>query len=365
MKKIWKLLTILSATGLMSIQPTFACTDFQLTAKDSTILITRSMEFGLDFKSNLRSSIRGRTVTSTTPNGKSGLSWKAAYGYLSLDALDQDIALDGMNEQGLSFEYLYLPGETQYQTIPAGKEARGIPYYYFGDWVLGNFKTVDEVRDALSTVYVFAQTLPAFGSMILPGHAAIHDASGKGIVVEFIGGKINIHDYMGVMTNSPTYDWHVTNLRNYLNLSPYSPKPVIVDGVSYSATGQGAGMFGLPGDVSPPSRFVRTAFIAKNSYQANNAEDMLNLAQHIINNVDIPAGLVRSMNNGKEEFETTEWVVFKDLTHKIFYYRTYNDMTIRMVALDKVKFSPDAKRLKMPLVAKPNLIDVTTQFTSS
>ncbi len=78
------------------------------------------------------------------------------------------------------------------------------------------------------------------------------------------------------MTNSPKYNWHVNNLRNYLNLTPNNPNPVSASGLTFSATGQGAGMVGLPGDVSPPSRFVKTAFLAKNAYQANTADDLLN-----------------------------------------------------------------------------------------
>jgi choloylglycine hydrolase len=365
MKKMITHLVAIAATALMYANPGMACTDFQVKAKDGTLFITRSMEFSIEFNSNLRSSTQGRTFTTTAPNGKPALSWKANYGYLYLDGLNQDIAVDGINEKGLAFEFLYLPGNTQYQTVPAGKESQSLPYYLFGDWVLSNFKTIDEVRQALANVSVFAQTLPSLGNVILPAHAAIHDASGKGIVVEFVDGKMNIYDYIGVMTNSPTYDWQVINLRNYLNLSPYSPKPVVVDGISYAATGQGAGMVGLPGDTSPPSRFVKTAFITKNSNPANNAMDALNLSQHIINNVDIAAGMVRGVENGKETTETTQWVVFKDLTHKIFYYRTYNDMTVRAVAMDKIDFSSKASRLKMPLNAPPTITDVTGKFLNT
>src|SRR5687767_5573438 len=94
-----------------------ACTDFRLTAQDGTILIARSMEFALDLKSNLRSSPRNREFKALAPSGKTGFSWKAKYGYVYLDGLNVDMATDGMNEQGLSFEALYLPGLAEYQTL--------------------------------------------------------------------------------------------------------------------------------------------------------------------------------------------------------------------------------------------------------
>jgi choloylglycine hydrolase len=65
------------------------------------------------------------------------------------------------------------------------------------------------------------------------------------------------------MTNSPNYDWHLLNLRNYSNLTPWgAPATRNIDGVSLAPFGSGSGMLGLPGDFTPPSRFIRaTAFV--------------------------------------------------------------------------------------------------------
>lgn len=342
-----------------------ACTDFKLTAKDGTILITRSMEFGQDLQSNLRSSPRGRQITTTTPNNLPGMSWKAKYGYLYVDGFGVDASFDGMNETGLTFEYLYLPGETQYQDIPAGKDAQAIPYSLFGDWVLANFKTIDEVKEALNGVYVSNQVIPQLNGATLPAHASIYDSSGKGIVVEFYNNKINVYDNIGVMTNSPKYDWHVTNLRNFINLSPNNPDPISKNGMTFSSTGQGSGAVGLPGDASPPSRFVKISFMSTYVDQAPDATGLINVAQHMINNVDLPSGYVRAVENGQTSSDITEWVVFKDVTHKTFSYRTYNDMTIRSISMDKIDFSENAPLLKMPLSATPYSINKTDDFLKS
>lgn len=346
----------------ISIPSAHACTDFKLTAKDGTLLITRSMEFGQDLQSNLRSSPRGRVFTTTTANNKPGLTWTAKYGYVYVDGFNIDASFDGLNEAGLTFEYLYLPGETQYQTVPAGKESQALPYFLFGDWVLSNFKTIDEVKQALGQIYVGELLIPELGNAVLPAHASIYDASGKGIVVEFYNNKMNVFDNIGIMTNAPKYDWQVANLRNYINLSATNPDPIKQGGMIYTGTGQGTGAVGLPGDASPPSRFVKTAFMVANVYPAENAKDLLNLAEHIINNVDLPAGFVRATDAGKTATDTTEWVVFKDITNKIIYYRTYHDMTLRAVSLDKMDFSANAPRLKMPLATSENIINMTDTF---
>ena len=339
----------------------FSCTDFRTTAKDGSVLITRSMEYGVDMKANLRTSSRGRAFSDTAPDGKPGLSWKAKYGYVYLDAFNVDAALDGMNEKGLSIESLYLPGYAEYQTVPAGQDSHALSYLNFADWVLGNFKTVEELQQALQTVYVYLEPfkLEGHGTVTFPLHFSIYDNSGKGIVVEYVGGKLTIYDHLGVVTNSPTYDWHMKNLYNYIALTPSSPAPVMWNGMHYAVYGNGFGMLGLPGDISPPSRFVKIATLMRVADSASNVKEALNLAEHVINNVDIPLGLARESDGNSE---LTQWVVFKDLTHRVFYYRTYRDMSLRSISLDQLDFSEKATRLKMPIERINTVNDLTIQF---
>ena len=61
----------------------------------------------------------------------------------------------------------------------------------------------------------------------------------------------------------------------------------------------------------------------------------------------------------------TQWTVFKDLTNKQFYYRTYGDSAIRRVDLSKVDFSEQASRLDMPLLSNQSVIDMNEQFLKS
>lgn len=358
-------LTAVTLASSLLFSTSFACTDFRIVAKDGTQVIARTLEFAMQFNSDVVSVPRGSAFSNTAPDGKPAMAWKSKYGYVMVDGLKQLFTVDGMNEQGLAFEYLYLPGFTQYQAVPVGKEGQAIPYFNFGDWVLGSFKTVDEVKQALGGVYIYGQTRPALGSVIFPLHAAIHDAAGNGIVVEFVNGQIQVSDYIGIMTNSPTYQWHVTHLPQFTNLSPYNPKPVIANGVSYGANGTGAGMLGLPGDVSPSSRFVKMAYMLQYSYQVDDAAAAVNLAEHIINTVDIPAGTTRTKDNGQESYETTEWTLFKDLTHKVFYYHTYQDTTLHSIDLTKIDFSEKAPQLVMHLSTTPTVIDDTDKFKAS
>lgn len=348
---------------LSHINIIFACTSFRVIANDNSVFITRSMEFAEDMQSNMMSTPREQTFTSAAPNSKQGLQYTNQYGYLFLDGFHLGKVVDGMNEVGLSIEALFFPGEAQYQTVPQGKESQALSYLQFGDYILGNFKTVDEVRAALPKIYVFEEKLPQMNDMVFPLHYSIFDASGKGIVVEYVDGELHIHDHMGVMTNSPTYDWHVTNLNNYVQLSPQNPKPIIANGITYAALGQGAGMLGLPGDISPPSRFVKMAVMLQTILKPADDKEALNVCEHLINNVDIPRGFVRTINHDNTATnELTQWVVFKDLTHKKLYYRTYDDMTLKLVDMNKIDFSKNAKPVKMAIKSEQTIIDMTDKL---
>jgi choloylglycine hydrolase len=344
-----------------------ACTDFRVLTKDGATIIGRSLEFGLDLKSHVVSTPRNTAFSSQAPDGSPALSWKSKYGYLYMDALNTPIVLDGMNEEGLSFEYLYLPGYTQYQTVPANGASHALPYYLFGNWILGNFKTVDEVRAALKNIVVFQQAIPGLpANQTFEVHAIIHDATGKELVVEFVKGQMMLHEGVGVVTNGPTYEWQVNNLKNYLQLSPYTPQPITANGFTYSSNGQGSGMLGVPGDQSPPSRLVKTAAYLKFALPSNNAAEGVTLAEHVLNSVDIPLGVSRAKEaNGQDSYDYTQWIVIKDLTNKVFYYRTYNDQTFHSVSLKQLDFSPNADALKMPIDNKPNYIDMTEQLKKS
>ena len=123
---------------------------------------------------------------------------------------------------------------------------------------------------------------------------------------------------VGAMTNSPNYDWHLLNLRNYATLTPSSARPRSIDGVSLAPFGAGSGMLGLPGDFTPPSRFVRAVAFVNTMSPAKDAAEGVNAASRMLNNFDIPKGLVREGSN-PEDFHLgyTQWSVIGDMNHKV------------------------------------------------
>jgi choloylglycine hydrolase len=151
---------------------------------------------------------------------------------------------------------------------------------------------------------------PGLGSpqgAVAGAHFFIQDRSGKSIVVEPIDGTLKVHDApLGVMTNAPTYDWHMTNLVVYINLSVKDVDTAKVGDVTLSAFGSGAGLLGLPGDFTPPSRFVRAVAFSQSAAPKATADDAVLSAFHILNQFDIPEGAVVNSAIGKPVDEITE-----------------------------------------------------------
>ena len=78
-----------------------------------------------------------------------------------------------------------------------------------------------------------------------------------------------------------------------------------------------------------------------------------------MNTVDIPIGVAASRDH-EDRPDYTQWVVVKDLTNKAMYFRTYEDLTVRVIYLDKVV---PGKMLKLK-VGKPvgGFVDVTDEL---
>lgn len=93
---------------------TFSCTHFRLQANDKSVVVGRSMEFAENLETDIYTVNQESLFTSTTPDNKEGLSWKAKYGYLALDGFHL-FPVSGLNEAGLSFDLLYLPNFAKFQ----------------------------------------------------------------------------------------------------------------------------------------------------------------------------------------------------------------------------------------------------------
>jgi choloylglycine hydrolase len=302
------------------------------------------MEFAQDLGWRLLVAPRGTEFAGTAPDGP-GRVWSARHGFVGVGALGRSSATDGVNEAGLYAGLLYLPGFAAYQSedgVPAGDLVSADE---LASLVLAGAGSVREAVQLVSEVVVWNRVEPVLGD-ILPIHLVLHDADGDAAVVEWVGGERRVHDNpLGVCTNAPPFDWHVTNLRNYVNLSATNVAPLELDGVEIKGLGEGTGLLGLPGDWTPPSRFIRATAIAQATLPVPDGDAGMLAALHVVNAFDIPRGLVRGANGG----DYTQWSTVVDLTGRRYALRSYDDPTPRVLALGELALDAGGELRSLPL----------------
>ncbi len=324
--------------------PAMACTGISLKSQDGGVVVARTVEWALgDAKHNQIAVFpRGRAFRAQTPEGTNGKAWTGKYGFVSVSAYDQPFGPDAMNERGLYVGVYYFPGFADYRRYERKDAHRSLSVGDFMQWMLSSFETVAEVRRNLGTVVVVNVEDPRFGGAALPFHWKIADATGASIVVEIVnGGEVKVHDaLLGVITNSPTYDWHLTNLRNYLNLSPQPAAALTIDKTAFAPLGGGSGLVGLPGDFTPPSRFVRAAALTATARPLPTAEDAVFEAFRILDSFNVPVGMTARRGATAVDIESaTQITVAADLVNRRYYFHTMSNREVRMIDLSRIDFA--------------------------
>jgi choloylglycine hydrolase len=342
----------------------FACTGISLKARDGAALFGRTMEWGpFDLKSRLLIIPRGYRFTGQTPDGKPGLTWVAKYGAVGMDGVDKDIIIDGMNERGLTVGVFYHPGFAEYRAYDPTKAAESVGPTDVGQYLLTTCDSVESARKAMQDVRVVPVMEESLG-IVAAVHYMVTEPTGKAIVIEFLGGEMKIFDApLGVITNSPSYDWHETKLRNYINLSPVSLPDRKIGDLDFKPLGGGSGMIGLPGDFTPPSRFVRAVAFSKSARPTDTGAEAMYEVFRILDNFNVPLGAAEGSGKDKTHGmrSATQWTTCSDTKNRVLYYHTEHNRRVRKVELDKIDFARPDGLVRQPLdkVKAQDIEDIT------
>ncbi len=364
--KTFKTMIVAIAIMIAATTTSNACTGIMLKTKDGKNVSGRTLEFGVEVSTSLIAVPKDFQFVGKTGNGD-GLKYKSKYAMTGIITYSDINIADGMNSAGLSAGAFYFPTFAEYTPLTKENQSKALSPVDFNNWILASFATVDEVKKAIENeeVVIVPTVLDGWGDKAPPFHYIVYDKSGKSIVIEPVKGKLVVYDNpLGVMTNSPTFDWHMTNLRNYTYLKAENAGSMTINGVTFKQLGQGSGMYGIPGDFTPPSRFVRaTAFIAtalpvETTYQA------IGEVFHILNNFDIPKGFSREVVDGTIYPDYTQLTCARDPNTLKYYYKTYNNQTVKV--FDLSKFDANSKDV---LILDTNegsqtVVDVTNKLVS-
>ena len=333
-----KLSAFLVATlGLATQTPTNACTGITLKSKDGATIAARTIEWAESVMNTMYVVVpRGQELQSITPSGIDGLKFKTKYGFVGLAVEQKEYMVEGINEKGLSAGLFYFPNYGKYQPYDAEQKDKCLADFQLVSYVLAECSTVDEVKEALNNIRIIN---------IDPRSSTVHwrftESSGRQIVLEIVNEVMYFYDNpLGVFTNSPGIEWQWTNLNNYINLQPGNAPEHQFGPLVMKNFGHGSGLLGLPGDFTPPSRFVRAAFFQITAAQQPEAQRSVVQAFHILNNFDIPAGTEMPLGKVSVDMPSaTQFTVASDTHNRIIYYRTMYNSNIRCIDLKNIDFN--------------------------
>jgi len=306
-----------------------------------------------------------------------------------------EFSTDGMNEAGLTVSSLLFHKST-YQTPPpvntlpnltatptsllrksisksdvtanipvsSSRSSTKVCWLDMSHWILGNFENVADLKDILldqEAIYTIGAVNPMLSFFNL--HWRVDDPEGKSIVIEYVDGKLSIHNNsVGVVTNDPPFDWHLQNLGNYINLRPTSsidPKTdtnfVQIDsdiGLVPSQPGTGSNTIGMPGDYTSASRFVKMFYLTQMAIfnePIKTVEDAIQLVSGLLDSVFIPKGVIALKDGDPKNdilgHELTQYTVMKVPQKKAFYYKDYYNSQWRKLDLSTMDLTKPAYRL--------------------
>ena len=237
---------------------------------------------------------------------------------------DYPLYYEAANEKGLSMAGLNFPENAVY--FGFAEEKDNVTPFELIPWILAQCACVDEAKALLEKINLvnidFNEQLP-----LSPLHWMISDKK-RSIVAEPLKDGLRIYDNpFEVLTNNPPFEYHCTNVSNYMGLSAGLSTSQFRERIPVKNYSLGMGAMGLPGDYSSASRFVRALFVKENSASEHDEKSNVNQFFHILNSVAMPRGCVRSA----EGFEYTRYSSCCNADSGIYYYTTYDELKIRAI----------------------------------
>jgi len=325
------------AFGLFRTIDSDACTGINLVSHDGSNVVARTVEWAAGpMQCGYVVAPRGHAHRSYTPSGADGLKYNSIYGYVGIYTEYEPFVVEGVNETGLSAGLFFFPKYGEYKQYNPKANDKTLCDMQFVSWVLSQFETIDQLKAAINNI-----DLVTLNHKIGSVHWRIAEPSGRMVVLEVVNGIPCFYENkLGVITNSPGFKWHLTNLNNYVNIKAGSaPDDEIKKGVILSSLGHGSGMLGLPGDFTSPSRFVRATFFQTMSPVLDTGFETVIQAFHILNNFDIPPGAeVPKADLPKDFPSATQFTAVTDQKAMRFYYRTAWNSNIRCIDLINIDF---------------------------
>lgn len=317
------------------------CTTVGFSYKDG-VVFGRTLEIGIKLDNKILYVPRDEKNFINAKNAKFDSKYAAiGSGFFNITSFG-----DGINEKGLMGSSNFFPGYASFSKESVEGKINMTTSNAF-DYLLTRCKDVNDVRKESKNIILLEQ-IDKEDRSSTSNHFFFMDNKGDKVVLEPEDGKLVCYDNpYGVLTNSPEFRWHATNLGNYVNLKAENIEENRFNETVISKFGEGTGMLGLPGDFTPPSRFIRAAYFVSNTDKDLERNEAILQAFRILSQFDIPKGAIADpIANHKDETLYTSIMDAKKIAYFIkcneniniqhFYLKDYIDeKVVKFITPDK------------------------------
>ena len=306
---------------------TDACTRALYFGKEGMVVTGRSMDWSEEMQTNLWIFPRG--MKRNGGMGETSLNWTSKFGSVVASVYEGATA-DGMNEQGLVANLLYL-SESEYD-LPGDKRP-SIVISAWAQYVLDSFASVDEAVKEMKreTFRIVATKAPngAEGTV----HLSISDPSGDSAIIEYVKGKMVIHHgrQHQVMTNSPVFEEQIALNKYWQEIG---------------------GTVMLPGTNRAADRFARASFYINSCRQSADPHEAVASVFSVMRNVSVPRGI---STPDKPNIASTLWRTVSDQKNRIYYFESTLSPSLIWVRFNDIDFKEHSGVRKLSLVGRYDL----------
>lgn len=259
-----------------------------------------------------------------------GRAWNTHFALIGIATIvnNDPLYYDAVNEFGLAMAGLNFPHFAAY--YPAKTDQENIAPFEMIPWILCQCKSVSDARNLLQSTNIWAHPYsPQFP--LTPLHWIISDKLECLVVEPTVNGLRVCDNPVGVLTNSPTFDYHLNNLANFMNLSAHKSENRFADKLKLTPYSNGMSAIGLPGDLSSASRFVRASFVKCNSVCADDELSAVTQFLHILGSVEQQNGCCITESG----LEKTIYSNCYNTAKGICYFTTYENREIFAVDMHR------------------------------
>ncbi len=326
-----------------------ACTRVLFHGDGNTVITGRTMDWMEDSSAKMWLFPRGMSRDGAA--GPESVRWTSNFGSVAVSIYD-GATTDGMNEKGLVVNALYL-AESDFGKTDGTRPLMSVSVW--AQYVLDNFATVSDAVSTLQseTFRLVAPKLP--NGMPAVAHLAISDPTGDSAILEYLDGRLSIHQgsEFRVLTNSPDF----------------------TSQLAINAYWQSNGGNFLPGSIDSADRFVRASFMLEalptepdrnfigavpgRSFGNQSVAGVLG----VLRSVSVPLGFSCPT---KPNVATTLWRTVHDQRNMTMFFDSATAPCCFSVSLKNLDFSPNAPVKSLNLTGGRMLGgDATGQFTNA